>query len=343
MQTEILPIKEDRANPGQGPTSPEKENKSPRKSSSKALAKSMPIKHKAPADDESNPKQSQRSPIQDNQDTNIRKTVIVKKERKKQTEKAAAEDFLKGISFGDPKKELPKKVKKPAPVQPLFQSAQIEKESYTPSTNPLATSLAQSFVSAPAADEQIETAPERPIPIIEEAHDHDDQEQQPKKKSSKKKLVIKGANLKKYKSKLVNSTMYFTSSHQSYPIVSSIILTSDAKLATPARTTSFERPSFSRERSSTIEENARPQLKASAAVVKKPSKGTAYGYLLPIHEEYNPHFLDNSFVLPGKQRMVINLPGFRVSPSSETKRFPTVAELARCSSCRSLVQQSDMV
>jgi hypothetical protein len=58
--------------------------------------------------------------------------------------------------------------------------------------------LAQSFVSAPAADEQIETAPERPMPIIEEAHDHDDQEQQPKKKSSKKKLVIKGANLKKY-------------------------------------------------------------------------------------------------------------------------------------------------
>ncbi len=87
MQTETLPIKEDRPNPGQGQTSPEKENKSPRKSSAKghmALAKSMPIKHKAPADDESNPKQSQRSPIQDSQD-NLRKTVIVKKERKKQT------------------------------------------------------------------------------------------------------------------------------------------------------------------------------------------------------------------------------------------------------------------
>jgi hypothetical protein len=27
------------------------------------------------------------------------------------SEKAAAEDFLKGISFGDPKKELPKKVR----------------------------------------------------------------------------------------------------------------------------------------------------------------------------------------------------------------------------------------
>lgn len=88
MQTEILP-KEDRATgSSQSPTSPGKEVKSPRKSSSKghaALAKSLPVKHKAPADDESNPKQSQRSPIQDNQDTNIRKTVIVKKERKKQT------------------------------------------------------------------------------------------------------------------------------------------------------------------------------------------------------------------------------------------------------------------
>lgn len=91
-------------------------------------------------------------------------------------------------------------VKKPAPVQPLFQSAQIEREPSVPSTNPLTTSLAQSFVSAPAADEQIETqAPERPLPVIEEAHDNDDQEQQAKKKTStKKKLVIKGANLKKY-------------------------------------------------------------------------------------------------------------------------------------------------
>lgn len=93
-------------------------------------------------------------------------------------------------------------VKKPAaPVQPLYQSAHIEKEVVIPTTTPLATSLGQSFVSAPAAEELI--VEERPMPVIEEVHD--DEEQQAKKKSStKKKLVIKGANLKKYVALLIS-------------------------------------------------------------------------------------------------------------------------------------------